>query len=376
MRDSNLPNYMEEHFTHVSEPNIGEKELEYVTDCIKSGWISSLGKYISKFEKTFAQNCNVQYALSVINGTEAIHLALAALDIGPGDEVIIPNLTFIATANAVTYVGAKPVFVDSRKDTWELDHEHVKEKINKNTKAIIPVHLYGHPCDMDPLISIAKENNLFIIEDCAEAQGSLYKNKPVGSLGDIGCFSFYGNKVMTTGEGGMCTTNNKELAEKMELLKDHGMSKKIRYYHPVKGFNFRMTNIQSAIGVAQLERIDQFINLKREHAAKYNEILKDVKGITLPPEAEYAKSVYWMYSILIENDYPLTRDQLMEELKKNEIETRPFFIPMTYMPPYSSQEQFPIAGELSKKGINLPSSTKLPIQDVQRIANIIKDLGS
>jgi len=301
-----------------------------------------------------------------------LHLALVSLGISKGDEVIIPDLTFVATANAVIYTGAKPVFVDSEKRTWNINPDKIEEKITDKTKAIIPVHVYGHPCDMDKIMEIAKKHNLFVIEDCAEAHGAEYKGKKIGSFCDIGCFSFYGNKILTTGEGGMCVTNNERLAERMRFLKDHGMSKEKRYWHPEIGFNHRMTNIQAALGVAQLERINEIIEIKRKNAFLYNSLLKDVKGISLPPEEEYAKNVYWMYSILIEEDFPINRDELIIKLKENGIDSRPFFYPINVMPPYKSDERFPIAEELSKKGINLPSSVKLKIEDIEKIASVIK----
>ena len=356
----------------VAEPILNGNELEYVTDCIKSSWISSVGRYVERFEKEFSRYCGAKFGVSTSNGTTALHLALAALGIGKGDEVIMPNLTFVATANAAVYTGAKPVFVDSEKNTWNIDADKIEEKITDKTKAITPVHLYGHPCDMDKIMKIAKKHNLFVIEDCAEAHGAEYKGKKVSSFGDAGCFSFYGNKILTTGEGGMCVTNNERLAERMKFLKDHGMSKEKRYWHPEIGYNHRMTNIQAALGVAQLEKINEIIETKRKNAALYNSLLKDVKCITLPPEEEHAKNVYWMYSILIEEEFPITRDELMIKLKENGVDSRPFFYPMSVMPPYKSDERFPIAEELAKKGINLPSSVKLEIEDIKKITDVIK----
>ena len=262
----------------VSEPDISGNEKKYVLDCIETGWISSLGSYVTDFEEKFSRYCGAKHGVAVNNGTSALHLALAACGIGKGDEVIIPDMTFIATANVIAYLGGTPVFVDAEPRTWNIDVTKIKSKITKKTKAIMPVHLYGHPCDMDPLRELAEENGLLIIEDAAEAHGAEYKGKKVGALGTVGCFSFYGNKVITTGEGGMCVTNDEELAERMRLLKDHGMSAKKRYWHTVTGFNFRMTNIQAAIGVAQLEKIDQFIATKRVNAALYNKLLAGVKG--------------------------------------------------------------------------------------------------
>ena len=353
----------------IAEPEISGNELKYVTDCIKSTWISSLGKYITQFESRFSDYHNTEFGISTCNGTTAIHLALVALGIKKGDEVIIPNLTFIATANAVRYCGAIPIFVDSEKETWNIDPEKIEQKITKNTKAIMVVHLYGNPCDMDPIMDIAKKHNLQVIEDCAEAHGAEYKGKKIGSFGDVACFSFYGNKIITTGEGGMCITNDKTLAEKMRFLKDHGMDAKKRYWHPEIGYNYRMTNIQAAIGLAQLERIDDFLAIRRKNAELYNSLLKEIKGITLSVEKQDTKNVYWMYSILVED-----RDQIAVKLKQAGIDTRPFFYPMTAMPPYKSDESFPVADDLSRKGINLPSSVKLTEDEIRKIAETIKSL--
>jgi len=357
----------------IAEPSIGKEELNNVIDAVKSGWISSKGEFIINFEKNFAKYCNVKYGIAVSNGTVALHLALAALGIKKGDEVIVPTLTFIATANAVRYCNAKPVFVDSHPDYWCIDPEKIEEKITNNTKAIIPVHLYGHPCDMDAINDIAHDHNLYVIEDAAEAHGAEYKGKKVGSLGDISCFSFFGNKIITTGEGGICLTNNEELAEKMRILRDHGMTPNKRYWYDVIGFNYRMTNLQAAIGVAQIEKLDKFIEKKREIAKIYNSELKDIDGIILPPEMKWAKNVYWMYSILIENKFRINRDELMKKLEEDGIETRPFFYPIHTMPPYKNDENFPVAEKLSKEGINLPASVKLKTESIKKITKKIKE---
>jgi perosamine synthetase len=354
----------------VAEPDLRGNERKYVMDCVDSTWISSLGKYITEFEGKFSSYCGSGYGVSVCNGTVALQLALAALGVGKGDEVIVPDLTFIATANAVTYTGAKPVFVDADKKTWNMDTGRIKEKITGKTKAIIPVHLYGHPCDMDPILELAKKHNLFVIEDAAEAHGAEYNGKKVGSFGDVGCFSFYGNKILTTGEGGICITNDEKLAERMRFLKDHGMTRP-HYFHPEIGFNFRMTNIQAAIGLAQLERIDNIIATKIKHAKLYHELLGKTEGITFQPEEHYAKSVFWLHSLLVEGNFRCSRDDLMKELKEAGIDSRPFFIPMHELPPYKS-EGFPAASELSRKGINLPSSTLLSEEDIRRVCEVIK----
>lgn len=362
----------------IAEPLLGKKELKNVMEAVKSGWISSKGKFITEFEEKFAQYCGVKHSIAVSNGTVALHLALVALDIGIGDEVIVPTLTFIATANAVKYTGATPVFVDSDPNYWGIDPEKIEKAITVKTKAIIPVHLYGHPCDMDPIMDIAKKYNLFVIEDAAEAHGAEYKGKKVGSFGDINCFSFYGNKIITTGEGGMCLTNDEKLAQKMRILKDHGMNLNKKYWYDVIGFNYRMTNMQAAIGVAQLKKLDKFIKNKREIANWYSSGLKEIEGkkfIKLPVEMPWAKNVYWMYSVLIKNGFKMDRDKLMEKLKEKDIETRPFFYPIHIMPLYSKGgKKFLVAEEISKKGLNLPSSVKLSAKEVKSICQVIKEI--
>lgn len=358
----------------VSEPYLGKEELDNVVKAVKSGWISSLGEFITKFEHNFANYCGMKYGIATSNGTTALHLALASLGIKAGDEVIVPSLTFIATANAVFYCNAKPVFVDSNLSNWCIDPEKIEKKITKKTKAIIPVHLYGHPCDMDPILKIAKKYNLYVIEDCAEAHGAEYKGKKIGSMGDISCFSFYGNKIMTTGEGGICLTNNKKLAEKMKLLRDVGMDLKRRYWHNVIGFNYRITNLQAAVGVAQTKKIDYFIGQKRKIAKWYNQGLENLekKGlIDLHPEESWAKCVYWMYSILIKDKGGKTRNKLIEKLKKTGIDTRPFFYPIHILPPYKNNQKLPIAEKLSKTGINLPSAVTLTEKDVKIVTRTI-----
>jgi perosamine synthetase len=356
----------------VAKPSLGKEELNNVIQAVKEGWISSKGKFVQEFERRFPNYLGVKHGVATSNGTVALHLALEALDIGPRDEVIIPTLTFIATANSVAYTGAKPIFVDSHPNYWCIDPEKIEKHITPRTKAIIPVHLYGHPSEMDKLIEIAEAHGLFVIEDAAEAHGSEYKKKKVGSFGDIACFSFYGNKIVTTGEGGMCVTSNEKLADKMRILRDHGEDPNRKYWYNVVGFNYRMTNLQAAIGVAQLEKLDKFIEKKTKIAKFYNELLKDVKGISLPPEEPWAKNVYWMYSVLVNDDYSLTRDELIEEYRQRHIETRPFFNPIHTMPPYKSGESHPVAEELSKKGINLPSFTELSKEEIERIAEIIR----
>lgn len=358
----------------IAEPCLGEEELNNVIEAVKSGWVSSKGKFIEEFEQKFANYCSRKYGVATSNGTVALHLALEALGIKEGDEVIVPDLTFVAVANTVTYCNAKPVFVDSHPEYWCIDPEKIEERITKNTKAVIPVHLYGHPCDMEWIMDIAEDYNLYIVEDAAEAHGAEYKGRKTGSFGGISCFSFYGNKIITTGEGGMCLTDNEELAEKMRILRDHGMNPNKRYWYDVIGFNYRMTNLPAAVGVAQLTKINQFIEKKRQIARWYSEELKELEEkelIKLHPEMPWAKGVYWMYSILIEDKFGISRDNLIKKLEEKGIDTRPFFYPVHVMPIYNGDDKFPVAEELSKKGINLPSGVNLKEDSIKKIISII-----
>ena len=363
---------------HIGEPSFGKAELDNVVEAMESGLISSkVGRFIAEFEEKFAGYCAAKYAITTSNATTALHLALEALGIGEGDEVIVPTLTFIATANAVTYTRAKPVFVDSHPDYWCLDPEKVERAITPRTKAIIPVHLFGHPCDMDAIMDIAKRRRLYVIEDAAEAPGAEYKGRKAGSLGKVNCFSFFGNKIISTGEGGMCLTNDKELAERITLLKDHGMDPDKHYWHYTIGFNYRMTNLQAAVGAAQVDRLDEFISIRRKLAELYHSLLKDIKGVVLPPEMPWAKHVYWMYPVLIEDELGLSRDELIERMSNLEIETKPFFYPLHSMPPYNEGKTFPVAEELSRRGIHLPCSAKLGEQDIELVVQAFsKILGA
>lgn len=359
----------------IYEPDLSGNELAYVTDCVRSGWVSSLGSYVAKFEEAFSEFCGAEYGVGVSSGTVALHLALVALGVGPGDEVIVPTLTFVATASAVRHAGAKPIFVDSGLTTWTIDPQGIEERITPRTKAIMPVHLYGHPAEMDPICAIAKEHGLAVIEDAAEAHGAEYKGQRVGSIGHAGCFSFFGNKIVTTGEGGMIVTGSRELAERARLLRDHAMSKERRYWHLEVGYSYRLTNLQAAIGLAQVERIDDLVEKKRRIARWYEEGLKEIRGISLPPEATWAKNVYWMYSILVEDEFGMRRDEVMLRLQEKGIDTHPFFYPLHTMPPFRGEEGLPVAEELSRKGINLPSGVTLTRKEVEYICQTLSSLG-
>ncbi len=364
----------------VNEPLIGKKELQYITDCVKSGWISSKGSYIKNFEEKFAKFCGVRHGISTTSGTTALHLALASLGIKKGDEIIMPTFTMVATAYAVLYLGAKPVLIDSEERTWNMDVSKVEEEIGQKTRVLLPVHIYGHPVDMDPLIKLSKKYSLFVIEDAAEAHGAKYKGRVCGSMGDMNCFSFYANKVITTGEGGMVVTDDKRLAEKARLLKDLSHSPKQRFLHTALAYNYRMTNMQAAIGLAQIEKANILIEKKRRMASLYNDNLKDVEGLRLPIEEKWAKSVYWMYSILVEDDFGISRDQFKLELLKEGIDTRSFFIPMHRQPVIKEmglvdkKKKYPVSDYISDHGLYLPTGLALKDKDVLSVCETIRKI--
>lgn len=358
-------------FIPVAEPSLVGNEKKYVLDCLESTWISSNGKYIQQFEEAFAKFCGVKCALSCCNGTASLHLALLALGVGPGDEVIVPTLTFVATANAVSYCGATPVFVDSEIETWNMDTSFLEDLITPRTKGIVVVHIYGHPVDMDPVLAVARKHGLFVIEDAAEAHGAEYKGRKVGSIGDIATYSFYGNKIITTGEGGMVVTSNRELACRIRQLRAQGMDSHRRYWFPVIGYNYRMTNVAAAIGLAQLEKVNWHVTRRREIATQYARCLGDVPGVRFQAEKPWARNVYWMTSVVLDEQWP-DRDLVMEKLADAGIETRPFFYPMHTLPIYCKSargQDYPISEKVAARGINLPSSAKLTEEDVGYICD-------
>lgn len=364
----------------VCEPFLNGRELEYVTDCIKTNWISSQGKYIEEFENKFANYCRCKYGITTTNGTTALHLALVSLGIGKGDEVIIPTFTMVATAFAVAYTGAKPVLVDADEETWNIDVNKIEEKISPATKAILPVHIYGHPCEMDEIMDIAKNHDLYVIEDAAEAHGSEYKGEKVGGFGKINCFSFYANKIITTGEGGMVVTNDFTIAERARRMKDLAHSKNKRFLHTDLAYNYRMTNLQAALGLAQLEKIEDYVNFRRSHAYLYNNLLQNIRGIRLPPEKKYVKNVYWMYGILINNEFGINRDELAQKLKSKGIETRDFFIPVHQQPAFLKMglfkdELYPVADLLCKSGLYLPSGSGLTEDQINQVCDSVETIS-
>jgi perosamine synthetase len=361
----------------VAKPLLAGNEAAYVAECISTNWISSQGRFVRRFEHDFAAFCDVEHGVATCNGTAALHLALAALDIGPGDEVIVPSLTFIATANSVRYTGATPVFGDCEQDTWNLDPAEIARLVTPRTKAVIVVHLYGQPARMDEIMAAGEQHGLTIIEDAAEAHGALYKGRRVGGIGHLGCFSFFGNKIVTTGEGGMVVCNSGRLADRLRILRDHGMDPDRRYWHPWIGFNYRMTNLQAAVGCAQMERIDEILESKRRAAQWYADRLAGTKGLTMPPANDWSQSVYWMFSVLID-DGPgsLSRDLVLQRLTERKVEGRPFFFPAHQMPPYEAGLQLANTEALSRKGLNLPSYVGLTESEVEQVCIALIDILS
>ncbi len=368
----------------VFEPQIGEDDIAAVVAAMRRGEISgSFGRAITDFEAAFAEYCECKHAVAVSSGTTALHLAVAAAEIGPGDEVLVSASTNIATALAVHHHGATTIPVDAETVTWNLDLDLIPSLINARTKAIIPVHLYGHPVDMDRLRAIAGRHNLLLIEDAAEAHGATCRGRKVGSLGDMACFSFYANKIITTGEGGMVTTNDDHLAERLRLLRNLAFTQP-RFRHELAGYNFRMTGMQAAMGLVQLQKIENIIAEKRRVATTYNQFLTRVPGLRLPAEASWAKNVYWMYAVVVEREFGITRDQLAAALREDGIDTRTFFCPMNQQPCLKRTDSLnpqrstlnpqpcPVADRLWQSGLYLPSSTDLDEATIRRICERIK----
>ena len=358
----------------ISKPFLNGNEKKYIVDALDSGWVSSLGNYINDFESQFAYFCGTKYAVTASNGTVALHLALVALGINKNDEVIIPDLSFIATANAVQYTGAKIVLVDIDPNTLCICPIALKKSITPKTKCIIPVHLYGQPAEMFAINKLAKENGIFVIEDAAEAHGALYNGEKVGSFGDIGVFSFYGNKIITSGEGGMLTTNDENLYNRIKFLRDHAMSKEKRYWHEEVGFNYRMTNLQAALGLAQLEQIEQFISKREEIFNWYKNELFTESRIILNRVVNNTKSVFWMICVEIIGYGEKNRDDLLLKLKEFGIDCRPYFYPISEMPMYNYEIGQLNSKSISKRGINLPIFFELTRDEVIFICSTLKSI--
>lgn len=374
---------MREKFIPVCEPYLAGNEIKYVLDAVETGWISSSGKYIPEFEKAFASYCGVKHGIAVSNGTVALHLALVALGVGKGDEVIIPNFTMIATAFAVCYTGAMPVFVDAEKETWNIDVSKIEEKITERTKVILPVHIYGHPCEMEAINIIAKKFNLKVLEDAAEVHGAEYKGEKCGSLGDIAAFSFFANKIATTGEGGMVVTDDGELAEKCRYYKNlcFPINGSRNYQHNHIGFNYRMSNLHAALGLAQVEKLDFYVEARIKNNSLYRAFLHDAPGIVFPNDKNLVKNVYWMNGIVIGKEkFGMSRDELVLKLKEKGIDTRLFFTGMNKQKSLrdfrcNCNDNYQVSDWLSENGFYLPSGSNLTEAQIRNVCEVIKNLA-
>jgi perosamine synthetase len=362
---------LESEFIPIAVPDLGDMEERYVVDAIRSSWISSSGKYVNKFEAMFAEACDAKSAISVNNGTSALHIAIVALGLQPGEEVIIPALTYVATANAVRYAQGVPVFVDVDAATWCLDPDKIEAAISPRTKGIITVDLYGHPSDMDRINQIAAKHGLWVIEDAAEAHFARYRGRPIGGLADVTTFSFYGNKIVTCGEGGAVTTNAPELDARIRLLRNQGMDPNRRYFFPVVGYNYRLTNVACALLCAQLERREQLLQRRQEIYSRYRRLLEGLPGLGMQPVAPWAQITPWLFCVTIDAArFGRNRDDVIALLQQNKIETRPFFIPINQLPPYATNARpsaFSQTDRLSDSGINLPTFTGMSDAQIDRI---------
>lgn len=363
----------------LAQPDLTGQEEAYVVDAIRSTWISSTGKYLQLFEQDLAEVCDTKHAAAVCNGTVALHLALLALDVRPGDEVLVPSLTYIATANAVRYVGAEPVFIDVDA-TWGIDPEQLESSITNRTRGIIAVHLYGHPADMDAINHIAAVHGLWVVEDAAEAPFARYKGRPSGSLARIGTFSFYGNKIMTSGEGGALTYDDSALDVRIRMLRGQGMDPDRRYYFPITGYNFRLTNVAAALLCAQMERAPAMIERRRAIYRAYDAALAGILGIDRQPVADWAEVSPWLYCVVVNERYGRSRDELMAQLGREGVETRPFFIPLHRLPPFRMEAlargtELPSTDRLAATGLNLPTFTQMTDAQIERICQLIADFA-
>lgn len=363
----------------VNEPEITKEDMAKVFQCLSDGWISGISPYIEEFESKFAEWNGTKHAIMTNSGTTALHLALAALGISKDDEVIMPTFTMIACPNAVSYLGAKPIFVDSHPKHWNINENKIEAAITPTTKAIMPVHIYGHPCVMDKILEIADENSLLVVEDCSEAHGAEFRGRKVGTFGDVGTYSMYANKIITTGEGGVIVTDSNNLAEKCKWLRAHAFGRHGKHYwHERIGYGYRPSGLQAALGTSQLARIEAYIKQRIQNAQYYMGLLMPLKmkgQITFPPQYNIVKNVYWMFTILIEEAFGMSRDEVMAALAKEGIETRTTFYPIHVQPPYRTEGSFPVAESLAAKGINLPSGNTLAPQQIYRICNVLRELS-
>jgi perosamine synthetase len=375
---------------HVNEPLLGQRDLEYVAECVRTGWVSSAGKFIEEFEDKWATYCGRRFGVAVSNGTVALQVAASCLELKPGDEVIMPSFTIISCALAVIYNDAVPVLVDCDPQTWCMDVQQIKDKITDRSRAIMPVHIYGHPVDMDPVLDLARKYNLAIIEDAAEVHGAEYLSErgtpqPVwrrcGSFGTLSCFSFYANKLITTGEGGMILTDDPKLAEKARSLRNLCFQANRRFYHEELGSNFRLTNMQAALGVAQLERIEDIIARKRWIGHEYSRRLAGIPTLQLPIEEQWARNVYWMYGVVLSETIGMDANVFAEKLKTRGIETRPFFLGLHEQPVFHKrglflQERYPVTERISRQGLYLPSGLGLTVEQIGKVCEAVHEVLS
>lgn len=362
----------------VNEPLLGGRELEYVSECIRTGWISSAGRFIEAFEAGWAAYCDMPYGVAVSNGSVALEVAIGCLELEPGDEVIMPAFTIISCAQAVVGRGAVPVLVDADPRTWCMDVDQVAAKITPRTRAIMPVHIYGHPTDMAPLWALAEQHGLAIVEDAAEAHGATYRGRRCGGLGDLSCFSFYANKIITTGEGGMVLARDARLAERARSLRNLCFRPERRFYHTELGNNFRLTNLQAAVGLAQLEQIDELVARKRRMGRRYTELLAGIPGITLPVEEPWATNVYWMYGLVLDEAAGPDAVEFARRLKARGVETRPFFLGMHEQPALWDRglfrgERYPVAERIARQGLYLPSGLTLTDEQMVAVARAVRE---
>jgi perosamine synthetase len=365
----------------VNQPLLNGREKELLMECIETGWISSDGPFVSEFEKLFASYIGVDYGIAVCNGTAALETALFAAGINKGDEIIMPSFTIISCALAAIRLGAIPVLVDVEPETWNMDVNQIEARITPRTRAIMPVHIYGHPVDMDPVLEIATKYNLAVIEDAAEVHGAEYKGRNCGSLGHISAWSFYANKIITTGEGGMVLTSDSKMAERAASYRNLCFRPERRFYHTDLGHNFRMTNLQAAIGVAQMERIEEFINIKRRLGNYYHEKLSSIKGVKTQTEKSWAKTVYWMYCIELDRSLGLNADEMITKLKQRDIGARPFFLGLHEQPALKKLglfkgEHYPVTERISMQGLYLPSGLTLNETQIDEVVSAVHSILS
>ncbi|MBI5481611.1 MAG: DegT/DnrJ/EryC1/StrS family aminotransferase [Deltaproteobacteria bacterium] len=363
----------------VCEPLLSEAARRYVDECLRTGWISSAGRFITEFEERWAAYCGMDHGVAVSNGTAALELALEALDLTPGDEVILPTFTIVSCALAVVRARATPVLVDSDPVTWCLDVAQLRARIGPRTRAIMPVHIYGHPVDMDPVLELARAHGLTVVEDAAEAHGATYKGRRVGGLGDLSCFSFYANKIISTGEGGMVLARRVEHADRLRALRNLCFGAERRFVHAAAGHNYRLTNLQAAIGVAQVESIDEHLRRKRWMGRAYSDRLRGLAQLTLPAEAGWARSVYWMYGVVLADDVGYDAAEFARRLRQEGVETRPFFVGMHEQPVFRERglfagERYPVAERLSRRGLYLPSGLTLTEAQVEAVSQAVRQV--